>query len=113
MHELSVAQNIISIVEEHTKDHQDKKIKTVHLKVGKMSNVLIDSLRFCFESLISGTRLAEAKLLVEEITVTLFCGSCKKQTEISEFSFSCVHCGSTNVQMISGNELTISELEVE
>ncbi len=113
MHELSVAQNIISIVEEHTQTLQDKKVRAVHLKVGKMSNVLVDSLSFCFDSLINGTRLEEAKLVVEEIPVTLFCKNCEQQTDVSEFSFSCVHCASTNVQLISGDELSISELEVE
>jgi hydrogenase nickel incorporation protein HypA/HybF len=113
MHELSVAQNIISIVEEYTKAIEEKKVKAIHLKIGKMSNVLVDSLNFCFESLVIGTGLAEAKLVVEEIPATLYCNNCNKQTDVSEFSFSCVHCSSTNVEMISGNELTISELVVE
>ena len=112
MHELSIAQNIISIVEESTKTLANGKVTNIHLRVGKMSNVLVDSLCFCFDSLIDGTRLAEAKLIIEEIPITLFCNNCSKNTEILEFSFSCAHCNSTNVEMKSGNELEICKVEV-
>lgn len=113
MHELSIAQNIISIVEESAKTLANSKVTNIHLRVGKMSNVLVDSLCFCFESLIDGTRLGGAKLIIEEIPVTLFCNNCSQKTEISEFSFSCANCSSTNVEMKSGNELEICKVELD
>ena len=113
MHELSLAQNIIDIVGETTKSTNGQKVKYVRLKIGEMSNVLTDSLIFGFESLIEGTKLDGAKLLVEEIPTKFFCKKCRKETQLSELTINCSFCSSSDVEMISGNELTITELELE
>ena len=113
MHELSVAQNIINIVEENTKSSLIPKIKFIRIRVGKMSNILIDSLNFGFESLVYGTELEGAKLLVEETPVTILCKKCGKKIEIKEPMFSCINCGSNSIEVVAGTELFISELEIE
>ena len=113
MHELSIAQNIIEIVEENIKTIENPKVNSVFLKVGKLSNVLIDSLIFGFDTLIQGTNLEGAKLLVEEIPVKLNCKSCNKEFETNKFAFRCVYCNNTNLEMLTGNELTVSEIDLE
>ena len=113
MHELSIAQSIIDIVEENIKDQTDPNVKAVFMKVGKMSNVVIDSLIFGFDTLISGTELEGAKLVIEEIPSRIKCKSCNEESELINYNFICGNCKSTSVEMISGNELTVSEIELE
>lgn len=113
MHELSIAQSVIEIVEDNIKSQPSSKVRTVFMKVGKMSNVLVDSLVFGFDSLISGTELEGAKLEVEEIPLKIKCNECLAETELERFTFMCTKCKSTKVEIISGNELTVSEIELE
>jgi len=113
MHELSIAQSIIEIVEDNIKNQTDPKVKSVFMKVGKMSNVVVDSLKFGFDTLISGTNLEGANLVIEEIPIKIKCKNCYKESELIHYNFICKNCKSTSVEMISGNELTVSEIELE
>lgn len=113
MHELSLAQNIISIVEEKTRNRPKSRVIAVNMQVGRMSNVMVDSLIFGFETLINGTAFKGARLVIEEPPVKVQCRSCAAETEIEQFNFRCNHCGGVYVDVIGGNELFVSSIEIE
>jgi len=113
MHELSIAQSIIEIVEEKTKSNMNKKVKLVHLKVGRLSNILLDSLNFGFETLIQDTNLNDAKLVIEEVPVVIACNDCGINSEVKGLSFFCPECKSNKIKMISGDELFVTKIELE
>ena len=46
MHELGITQNIIAIVSENA---QNKKVKRVLLEIGKLSAIMPDAIKFCFD----------------------------------------------------------------
>ncbi len=54
MHELSIAQEIVNIVKSHLTD-SNIKVKFDRLKVGKLSGVHVDSLKFCKVVILSTT----------------------------------------------------------
>lgn len=113
MHEISIAKNILEIAEEYSNKVQQKKLKTIHLKIGEMSNVLVESLLFGFNSLIQNTQFEKAQLLIENIPIRLACKNCQEVAEIDNLYFRCEKCGSTEVEIISGTELEISKMEFE
>jgi hydrogenase nickel incorporation protein HypA/HybF len=113
MHELSVAQNIISIVKEYLPDGQKNSLKRVKVKIGKLSNILPDSLLFGFNALIKETNLEGAKLEIEHTPLKIKCSDCRGESDLEEFAFNCPACSGNNIQVISGDELTISEIEIE
>tara|TARA_A100001015_G_scaffold307351_1_gene403085 strand:- start:899 stop:1036 length:138 start_codon:yes stop_codon:yes gene_type:complete len=45
MHELSITQNLVAIVEGHA---QGQPVKRVTLEIGKLSGVMADAIHFCF-----------------------------------------------------------------
>lgn len=112
MHELSIAQEIINIVKSSLPENYSR-VKSVKLKVGKLSGILIDSLEFCFESIVTQTELDGAKLEVEEIPITIKCIDCNAESILDEPIFQCPKCQSFNVQLVTGKELSISEIEIE
>ncbi len=111
MHELSIAQEIINIVKTSVPDNS--KVKSVKLRVGKLSGVLVDSLKFCFETIIAQTELDGASLDIEEIPITINCLECNQKSTIDNPIFQCPNCQSFNVELIAGKELTITEIEIE
>ena len=64
MHEMGITRNIVSIVSEHAKG---ARVKRVSLEIGKLSAVLPDAIRFCFDVCSKGTELENADLEIIEI----------------------------------------------
>jgi hydrogenase nickel incorporation protein HypA/HybF len=96
MHELAITQDIIDAVCEHA---QGTKIRRIVLEIGKLSAVLPDAVRFCFELCAEGTAAEGAELeILEPSGLARPIGLCS--------------CGSSDLEWISGEELKIKELEV-
>jgi len=113
MHEMSIAQNIIEIVEEILQDKNKTKVIKVFVKVGELVAVVPDSLDFCYTAIIEETPLAGSKLMIKEIPVRVHCKNCNKDSRIEGFIFQCPYCDSKTLDIITGRELTVSEIEVE
>lgn len=113
MHELGIVQSIIEIVQDQTKDFSNRRIKNVFVKIGKLTNVLDDSLLFGYDALIIGTNLEGSKLSIETIPAKILCESCGSESVIDGLVFCCDQCKSTSVKLVNGMELTVSEIEIE
>jgi len=112
MHELSIAQEIVNIVNQHLPENGNNSVHSVKVAVGKLSNILPDSLKFCFEAITMNTNLHGAKLEIENIPLTVQCGDCNEKSELDETIFICPKCSGFNLKIISGRELNIIEIEL-
>jgi hydrogenase nickel incorporation protein HypA/HybF len=112
MHELSVAQEILRIVHQYVPDPKPNTLKSVKVSIGKLSNVLKDSLTFCFDAITSDTPLKGTRLDIIELPVKIQCASCNEVAEIDEPVFACPNCGNNQIKVISGTELKVDEIEL-
>ncbi len=112
MHELSIAQDILDIVRQHVPSEKPHQVQTVKIRIGDMAGVVPDSLEFCFNAIISNTSIEGAALVIEHVPVVVRCMQCKKEHSLDHLAFYCPFCNSTDVQMVSGNELQVVEIEV-
>ena len=113
MHELSLAQSIIQVVEDEIKDRNIKAVKAVRLKIGRLAGVQVESLEFCFEISAENTLLENAKLEITEVPVNCICKDCEKNFKPKTFIFVCPHCKSHNFEIIQGREMDIENIEIE
>jgi hydrogenase nickel incorporation protein HypA/HybF len=113
MHEMSIAQNLIEIIEEEMGKHGAKSLRSVRLHIGQLSAVVPEALSFCFEVITEGTALQGARLDMEIIPLKGHCPECGAEFEIEDYAFVCPSCGSTRIETASGQELSIVELEVD
>ena len=113
MHEMSIAQSLIEVVKEEMLKHDARTLRSVRLNIGKMSAIVPDSLSFCFTVITTGTELEGARLIMDVIPLRGFCNECKKEFEIKEYAFVCPFCNSSDINTISGQDLTIVEMEVD
>ncbi|NJL63228.1 MAG: hydrogenase maturation nickel metallochaperone HypA [Methylacidiphilales bacterium] len=109
MHELGITQNIVAIVCEHA---QGKKVQRILLEIGKLSAIMPDAVRFCFDICSQGTVLENAILEIQEITGLAKCDRCGN-TIILNQPFGQCQCGNFELHLIAGEELKIKEIEVE
>ena len=113
MHEMSIAQSLIDILREEMLTHNAKTLRSVRLNIGQMSAVVPDALSFCFQIITGGTELEGARLIMHIIPLMGYCNECEKEFEIKDYAFLCPSCGSTKINTIGGQDLSIVEIEVD
>ena len=113
MHELSLCQNILEIVEQQCKTHHIKKVTELWLEIGALSCVEPDALKFCFDISCQGTPAEGCTLHLIEIPALAWCWQCEKQVEIQAHHNICPQCGSPHLKRQNGTELRIKEIAFE
>ncbi|HEY9732507.1 MAG TPA: hydrogenase maturation nickel metallochaperone HypA [Drouetiella sp.] len=108
MHELGITQNIVAIVTERA---GNLKVNRVKLEIGKLSAIVPDAIRFCFDLCAKDTLLDGAILEIVEIDGLGKCESCGAAVPLSVLAGLC-NCGSRDIICIAGKELKIKEMEV-
>lgn len=108
MHELAVTQAIVELAAEQA---GGARVLRVVVEIGKLSAVVPDSVRFCFELCCEGTALEGATLDIREPPGLGRCRACGGEI-VLEQPFGRCDCGSTDLDLISGDELRIREMEV-
>lgn len=108
MHELAIVQEIIELAVEASRG---RKVSRVVLEVGKLSAVLPDALRFCFDLAAEGTAVEGATLTIVETPGLARCRSCGETLELPT-PFGRCSCDCTDLDWLSGEELKIREMEV-
>jgi hydrogenase nickel incorporation protein HypA/HybF len=108
MHELAVAESVVSAVLERT---GDRTVSSVRLRVGQLSGVVPDALSFCFELATVGTPLEDAVLEIVTSRGRAHCRTCDVEFETPDGLLLC-DCGSADVRLVSGRELAVASVEV-
>jgi hydrogenase nickel incorporation protein HypA/HybF len=106
MHELGITRNIVSIVTEKARGEQ---VRRVTIAIGKLSAVLPDAIRFCFDIVSQGTVAEGAELEIVEISGTAKCRTCGSQFELEQLYGRCP-CGSADITRLTGEELLIKQM---
>lgn len=109
MHELSITQSIVDAIVEKM---GDTKVTTVRLSIGRLSGVVVDSIRFCFDLVTDGTTLDGARLVVDEPPGNARCRECAREFDVDDPIVLCPTCDASNVEVRSGRDLRILSVEV-
>jgi hydrogenase nickel incorporation protein HypA/HybF len=112
MHELAIAQNILEIVQQSVPEEQAPWVRLVRMRIGPLSGVVADSLDFCFSAIISETKMRQARLAIEQAPMISRCRDCRQEFQIEDLTFLCPSCQGSNLELISGKELEILEIEL-
>lgn len=87
-------------------------LRALNVRIGPLSGVVVDSLRFAFESLAPGTPAEGARLAVEETRPAFRCPDCGKLYETPVGDYRCPACGSVRGELVAGNEMELESIEV-
>jgi hydrogenase nickel incorporation protein HypA/HybF len=109
VHELSLTQAVVEAVADKL---GDTPVARVTLEIGRLSGVVVDSVRFCFPVVADGTMLAGAELVIIEPPGAARCRDCGREFELDDPILLCPGCGGANVAVERGDELRIRSVEV-
>jgi hydrogenase nickel incorporation protein HypA/HybF len=110
VHELSIAESVVRIAEQHA---AGRPVAVVELKVGHLRQVVPSALAFAFELVAQGTCVEGADLVMEEIPAAGRCRGCGTESELDGFPLLCPSCGSWDLELLRGEELLVDALELE
>lgn len=108
MHELSITQSVVDAVRERM---GTAPVRRVRLEIGRLSGVVADSVRFCFDVVAQGTTLDGAVLEIIEPSGRARCRDCLTEFDTEDLLALC-RCGSGDLELLAGQELRIREVEV-
>jgi hydrogenase nickel incorporation protein HypA/HybF len=110
VHELSLSGAVIDTAVKHA---DGRRVSLVSLRVGRLRQVVPDTLEFYFGLVARGTLCEGARLEQELVGARLRCEACEREWEIELPAFRCPTCGAADVEVVSGNELEVESIEVE
>ncbi len=107
MHELGITRSVVAICAENS---NGLLVKRVTLEIGKLSAIMPDAVRFCFDICTKGTVVEGATLEILQIDGLAKCRNCGGRVELKQIVGRCI-CGSNDLQIIAGEELKVKEME--
>ncbi|NPV05267.1 MAG: hydrogenase maturation nickel metallochaperone HypA [Syntrophaceae bacterium] len=114
MHELSLVESILQIVDEYAAREGFSRVTALRLSCGRLSCVVPQALRFAFDIQSKGTRAEGAALDLQVLPAAVHCLACAKDVEVDRFEAQCPECNGVDVFLVRGTEeLKLIELDVE
>lgn len=112
MHEISLAEEILRIIEESSAREGFLHVQSLTLEIGQLAGVDPESLSFALTHMPPGSLIDGAIIHLEELHGSGYCSSCKKRITIDFGLAPCPRCGHQPLSSIEGTELRVRHLEV-
>ncbi|MDQ5984434.1 MAG: Hydrogenase maturation factor HypA [Syntrophus sp. SKADARSKE-3] len=116
MHELPITESILKIVLRHAAMNKVRKVMTIHLRVGRLSDLEDEWIQRYFDYLSKGSIAEGAMLKIERTPIMLQCNACTGTYEVEMSNLAeavCPDCGKKDGKLISGREYYIKDMEVQ
>ncbi|MBQ0038611.1 MAG: hydrogenase maturation nickel metallochaperone HypA [Clostridiales bacterium] len=108
-----MVQGVLNVALRAAQNGGAKRILAVYVKIGAYSDVIPSYMDECFKLLSRDTMAQGAKLVVEEIPVTIRCNACGIESGVARRQTCCPVCGSQDITMLTGRECFVDRLEAE
>lgn len=113
MHEMSLAESVLQVIEDSARANNFTRVKTVWLEIGALAGVEVEAMRFCFDAVVKDSVADGARLEIIETPGQAWCLACAKTVPIAQRYDTCPECGGVQLQPTGGLELKVRELEVD
>ncbi|HKK22443.1 MAG TPA: hydrogenase maturation nickel metallochaperone HypA [Pseudohaliea sp.] len=113
MHELSLCESILDIIEEHARTHGFTQVRTVRIAVGILSCVEPEALHFGFEVVTRGTVAEGAVLEIDRPPGEAWCWDCQALVPVADRISGCPTCGGFRLEFHAGDQMRVTELDVD
>ncbi len=117
MHEMSLIKPVIEAVLKQCEGRGVASVKTVHLTIGEMHDVIEEYVPGLFRFLARGTVAENADVVIRHVPMTVRCNACGSIFRIDvhdQQTWGCAECGARqNYHLYSGREFFIDSIEVE
>lgn len=113
MHEIGIANSIIEAGQIAVRRRAGATLVRVGVRVGVLSGVNIEALRFAFMALTQGTELEAVDFEIEDCCRRDRCLACGCEFKSDLYSIPCPKCAAVESVLVGGDELDLTFVEVE
>lgn len=113
MHELSIAQSILTIAEEAIPKDNKGVVSSIGIEIGELSGIEVDALQFALGIIKQDTILQNADLQVEIIKGEGECAACKTIFPVSSYGTCCPTCAGYTMTILKGKELRVRNIIIK
>ncbi|MGE0358690.1 MAG: hydrogenase maturation nickel metallochaperone HypA [Burkholderiales bacterium] len=110
MHEMSIAESVLGIVEESARREGLARVREVRLEIGRLAAVETEALRFCFDAVVRGSVAEGAMLAIDETPGAAWCFGCSATVPIAMRGDFCPRCGGGRLQVTDGTGMRVKDL---
>lgn len=111
MHEVGIAESICDAVRSHVPGGH--RLCRVVVEYGPLSGIAPEALGFAFEVVAGHVGLEGAVLEMRACPAAASCPACETQWKMDEWDWACPACGHVPVAVDGGQDLRVTEIEVE
>jgi hydrogenase nickel incorporation protein HypA/HybF len=109
MHELYIAQSIVSSVKKSLPENvAAETVSQVRVEAGQLDAVVNETLIFLFDAIKAESGLPQAELVVETIPVRCRCRACDHEFTLNLPVFLCPVCGSGETDLLQGRGIRLT-----
>jgi hydrogenase nickel incorporation protein HypA/HybF len=112
MHELSLMDSLGQRVLEVAAQQGAEQVLAIHLRIGSLSGVDPQALRFAAEVVLAGTCAEGAALTSEEIQAACWCDPCGAEFGVTVSGCVCPVCGALSHRLLRGRDLSLVSLDL-
>lgn len=115
MHELSYTRSILDAVVASAEAAGASRVRSVHLVVGEVRDIVDELFRDCFGYLARNTVAAGAEIFIERVPLSLACRRCGtvfRADALSSQKIACPQCAQSDYAIHSGMEFRIDSIEI-
>jgi len=112
MHEMSLAEGIRGIVQDHAARHGFTRVTVLRLEIGAFAGVEKPALEFAFDVVMRGSPAEGARLEMHDLPGRALCYDCMQSVEIAARLDPCPRCGGGKLIPNGGDEMRIRDMEV-
>jgi hydrogenase nickel incorporation protein HypA/HybF len=113
MHEFAVTQNLLAVALEGAQSNNARRITAIHIRVGSLTGIVEESVRFCFDVLSLNTIAQGATITFAHEFALATCTECTLQWQVSlPLLPECPRCASGRVTVTGGKDLVVESIEV-
>ena len=113
MHELSIAEQIVDIANDHAAREGIVAVREIELEIGTLSGIEIDALTFALDVVTKNTVLHAAKVTIITVQAKARCEACGGEFPLEDFYSPCPDCGAFQSETVQGMELRVKSLIVD
>lgn len=113
MHELTLAESTLQIIEAAALKAQARRISRVRLAIGALAHVDPDTLSYCCTIASRGTLAESAVFEVERVPGRAQCADCRAEVELAQVGFPCPRCGGFELNITDGDQMRILDIGIE
>ena len=106
-------ESALSLALNRTQEAGGSRVYMIRLRIGALSGVVPDALRFAFDTLVTGTPAEGAQLQIDDVRARFWCESCLHEFQADDMLAECPDCHRFSNELRAGRELELASLEIE